>query len=140
MSRVLVVDDEIEIREILRDMLRDEGYEVLEASNGEEACNMYTQNEIDVIILDLIMPKKDGIKSIIDLTRDFQDVRIIVMSGGGLEQLNMAKRFGAHYVFSKPFRMRDMMDAVEKLSQQKTAPLPSQRFVKRKMPKHEDEE
>jgi CheY-like chemotaxis protein len=138
MPRILVVDDEPEIREILRDMLIDEGYDVFEASNGEEACKIYTQNQIDVIILDLIMPKKDGIKSIIDLTRDFQDVRIIVMSGGGLEQLNMAKRFGAHFVFSKPFRMREMLDAVSKLSHQKDAPLPSDRFVKRK-PSRQDE-
>lgn len=132
MARVLIVDDEIEIREVLKDMLKEEGFDVLEAANGDEAYTLYSQHEIDVVILDLIMPKKDGIKSIIDLTRDFQDVRIIVMSGGGLEQLNMAKRFGAQYVFSKPFRMKEMMDTVHALAAQKRAPLPTSRYLKKK--------
>lgn len=132
MARVLIVDDEIEIREVLKDMLKEEGFDVVEAANGDEAYALYSQHEIDVVILDLIMPKKDGIKSIIDLTRDFQDVRIIVMSGGGLEQLNMAKRFGAQYVFSKPFRMKEMMDTVHALAAQKRASLPSSRYLKKK--------
>jgi DNA-binding response OmpR family regulator len=132
MARILIVDDEIEIREVLKDMLQEEGFDVLEASNGEEAYSMYKQHDIDVVILDLIMPKKDGIKSIIDLTRDFQDVRIIVMSGGGFEQLNMAKRFGAQYVFSKPFRMKEMIDTVHALAAEKRASLPSARYIKKK--------
>ena len=115
MSRILVVDDEVEIRDILRDLLETEGYEVFEASDGIEAHKIYSEHSIDVIILDLIMPKKNGLQSIIDFTKKFPDVKIIVMSGGGLDQLNMARSFGARYVFSKPFRMKEMLEAVARL-------------------------
>ena len=115
MPRILVVDDESEIREVLGELLRGMGYEVVEARDGEEAVQIFNAEQIDAIILDIIMPRRDGLQCLIELTREYHDVRVIVISGGGKAQLKLARRFGAEYVFCKPFALDDLISAVKDL-------------------------
>ena len=83
MKRILVVDDEDEIRMMLRQILEMEGYEVSDAANGRMAVNLFRNDPTDLIITDIIMPEKDGIETITELRRDYPDVKIIAITGGG---------------------------------------------------------
>jgi DNA-binding response OmpR family regulator len=119
MARILVIDDEPSVRELLYAMLIEEGYEVVEAADGKAGMRLFQECPADLVITDLIMPEKEGIETIMDLRRDFPDVKIIAMSGGGIIQaedyLGMAQGVGAHRVFEKPFGVSDMLKAVREL-------------------------
>jgi DNA-binding NtrC family response regulator len=117
MERILIIDDEQQIRSMLRLMLEREGYEVVEAPDGLEGINAYRQKPADLIITDLIMPNKDGIGMIIDLHKEYPDVKIIAMSGGGLNKpegyLKGAKKLGAACTLTKPIDREKMLRAVK---------------------------
>jgi DNA-binding response OmpR family regulator len=119
MTRILVIDDEPSVRELLSVMLTEEGYEVVEAADGEAGMRLFRENPADLVITDLIMPEKEGIETIMDLRRNFPDVKIIAMSGGGIihaeDYLGMARGVGAHCVFEKPFGVSDLLKAVHQL-------------------------
>ena len=83
MKRILVVDDEEQIRSMLTQMLEHEGFAVDTAENGEEGMDLITRHAYDLIITDMIMPIKDGLKLIMELIRDYPDQRILAISGGG---------------------------------------------------------
>lgn len=118
MERILIIDDEQQIRSMLRLMLEREGYEVVEAPDGIEGIKAYRQKPADLIITDLIMPNKDGIGMIIDLHKEYPDVKIIAMSGGGLNKpegyLKGAKKLGAVCTLTKPIDREKMLQAVKK--------------------------
>ena len=119
MKRILVIDDDTQFRQMLGQMLERAGYEVLEAANGKEGIELCQQAPTDLIITDIIMPEKEGVETIIELKRDFQDVKIIAVSGGGRadskDYLKIAKRLGADRIFSKPFDREELLAAIEKL-------------------------
>jgi len=116
MERILIIDDEPQIRSMLRLMLERDGYEVVEAPDGIEGIRAYRQNPADLIITDLIMPHKDGIGMIIELKKEFPDVKIIAMSGGGLNKpegyLKGAQKLGAACTLTKPIDREEMLRAV----------------------------
>lgn len=117
MKRILIIDDEQQIRSMLRLMLERDGYEVVEAPDGIEGIKAYRQKPADLIITDLIMPNKDGIGMIIELQKEFPDVKIIAMSGGGLNKpegyLKGAKKLGAACTLTKPIDREEMLRAVK---------------------------
>ncbi len=82
------------------------GHEVIDALGSKVAISLHREEPADLIIPDLIMPEKDGIETIIELRKDFPEVKIIAMSGGGSigveDYLIMAKGLGAMRIFSKP--------------------------------------
>ena len=116
MGRVLVIDDEPQIRSMLRMMLERAGHEVEEAPDGIEGIRIYRNNPADLIISDLIMPNKDGIGMIIELKKEFPDVKIIAMSGGGLNKpegyLEGAKKLGAQRTLTKPIDRDELLRTV----------------------------
>ena len=75
MARILIIDDESQIRSMLRLMLERVGYKVVEAPDGIEGIRKYREKPTDLIITDLIMPNKDGIGVIIDLKKEFPEVK-----------------------------------------------------------------
>ncbi len=122
MARILVIDDDIQILEMLRQTLEHEGYEVIDAHDGKEGMKLYREAPTDLIITDIIMPEKEGIETIMELKRDFPDVKIIAISGGGRigakECLHLAKKLGAQRTFTKPVPRQDMIKAVKELLEQ----------------------
>lgn len=126
MARILIIDDEPQIRSMLKLMLEREGYEVVEAPDGVEGIKVYRQNPADLIITDLIMPNKDGIGMIIDLKKEFPDVNIIAMSGGGLNKpdgyLKGAKKLGAACTLTKPIDREEMLKAVKNILKEPPPP------------------
>jgi CheY-like chemotaxis protein len=119
MGRILIIDDDVQILNMLRQILEREGYEVVSAINGNEGIRLYREKPTDLIITDLIMPEKDGIETIMELRRDFPDVKIIAISGGGRSHprpyLNSAKELGAQYAFAKPVKREELLKAVREL-------------------------
>jgi CheY-like chemotaxis protein len=117
MALILIIDDEPQIRSMLKLMLERDGYEVAEAPDGVEGIRIYRQNPADLIITDLIMPNKDGIGVIIDLKKEFPNVKIIAMSGGGLNKpegyLKGAKKLGAACTLTKPIDRGEMLKAIK---------------------------
>ncbi len=118
MTRVLVIDDEELARFALREILESANYEVDEAQNGAEGIKKQNQTPFDLVVTDIIMPVKEGVETTIELKRNFPDIKIIVISGGGrtrnLDFLEMAKKFGADMALAKPFSNDEFLAAVEK--------------------------
>ncbi len=117
MTTVLVIDDEDMVRATLRQLLERRGFEVVEAQDGEEGQRLFRSRRADVVICDIIMPRSEGIGTIMGIRRMAPDVPIIAMSGGGrahaLELLQVAEQFGADHVLEKPFRMAQLLDLVQ---------------------------
>ncbi len=119
MPRILVIEDEIQVRRLTRRMLELEGFEVLEAGDGDTGLQVFAKNSIDLVITDIIMPGKEGIETILELKQKRPDIKIIAISGGGRigpdGYLELARRFGASHTFSKPFDRQELVRAVKEL-------------------------
>lgn len=118
-KKVLVIDDDAKITRVLDLKLRKAGYQVIVAANGEAGLHLFKAQQPDMVITDILMPGKEGLETIMELRRDFPEVKIIAMSGGGHvgaeEYLDLAKKFGAQYAFTKPFTGKEMLQAVREL-------------------------
>lgn len=114
---ILVVDDEESVRHLLRQVLESAGYRVQVAINGIEAIEAFNREPADLIIMDIIMPEKEGIETIIELRQSYSDIKIIAISGSGEESpyLMMAKHLGADYILDKPFSPDELIDTIEML-------------------------
>ncbi len=116
MQRILIIDDDEQVRELLTEILEQAGYEVTQATNGDEGLKRYRAWPTDMVITDLIMPEKEGLETIIALKKEFPDVRIMVVSGGGrspaVNYLPIAKSLGAKNALAKPFSRQDILIAV----------------------------
>ena len=119
MPRVLVIDDDEQLRALLHEILERAGFEVMEAAHGAEGLRLYRAQPADLVITDLIMPEKEGVETILELRRDFPNARVIAMSGGGRQAgrdyLRMAEQLGAKRTVSKPFSRQQILDAVRDL-------------------------
>lgn len=118
MKRILVVDDEAQIRTMLTQMLEQEGYTVITAENGEEGLAMVGRHAFDLVVTDMIMPVKDGLKFIMELIRDYPDLKILAISGGGAikaeRYLTMAGYLGDIATLEKPFKRDAFLELVRK--------------------------
>lgn len=116
MKRVLIADDEPEIRNIFSTILEKQGYEVETAANGDEAVKIFKASQPDLVLLDIIMPEKDGVEALGIMLKESGDVKIIAVSGGGRiapeDYLKMAKVLGAHKTLRKPVSKKDLIEAV----------------------------
>ena len=117
MIRILVVDDEEQIRSMLTQMLEHEGFEVDTAENGEAGMNLISRRTYDLIITDMIMPVKDGLKLIMELINDYPEQRILAISGGGAikaeRYLTMAGYLGDDIAtLEKPFKRETLLALV----------------------------
>jgi CheY-like chemotaxis protein len=127
MHSVLIIDDEIDVREAIRRVLERSGFSVRGADGATEALELLRLQASDVVITDIIMPKVNGVEAIHTLRAEFPQVRIIAISGGGnfgitaykpnaittSAYLAAAERAGAHYILTKPFESVDLLHAVE---------------------------
>ena len=119
-TKILVIDDERDVREVVLNALEAAGYEVLLAEDGAEGLRMQRGSPADVVITDLFMPDKEGIETIRDLRQEFPAVRIIAMSGGGRlkkpgSPLYTAVELGATTVLHKPFKSGDLLQSVREV-------------------------
>jgi DNA-binding response OmpR family regulator len=115
--RVLVIDDNAELRANLRAGLEMEGFQVLTAANGEQALEQLATQAVDAVVTDLFMPDKDGIETILALKERFPRLGIIAMSGRlGATYLEVAQEIGAAAILNKPFPLSEMIGALRRLA------------------------
>lgn len=119
MKRILIIDDDTQFRQMLRQTLERAGYEIVEAADGNKGIKLFRQSPTDLVITDIIMPEKEGIETIVELKREFPDVKIIAISGGGRIKaegyLNSAKGLKVERTFEKPFDKEELLEAIQEL-------------------------
>ncbi len=105
-NHILVVDDESDVRELLRKFLTRQGYEVDTASDGMAAIEAIRDNHPDIVLLDIRLPKVDGLSVLRRLRDDADDVAIITMSGiADEETARQSLELGAADFITKPFNL-----------------------------------
>lgn len=117
--RILVIDDDEQIRTLLRQVMEWAGHEVFEAANGREGMVKQSRVQADLVITDLIMPEQEGLETITLLKKEYPQVKIIAISGGGRigpdAYLPAAQELGADRAFTKPFDVRELAATVKEL-------------------------
>lgn len=122
MAHILVVDDEHGIRELLSEILNDEGHSVDLAENATQARSLRRQNQHDLILLDIWMPDTDGVTLLKEWVMAGQlDCPVIMMSGHAtIETAVRATRIGAHSFLEKPITLHKLLLAVQEALAQRT--------------------
>ncbi len=120
MARILVIDDDVQIRSMLRKILEIEGYQVSDAPNGKVGMELFKEGPVDLVITDIIMPEKEGVEVVGELLDKFPETKIIVITGGSrnlnAENLLLSvKMLGAHCALLKPFEIEELLNSVRQL-------------------------
>jgi len=120
MPRILVIDDNRDMRDLLRVVLERDGYAVEVAADGEEGLRAQSARPADVVITDIFMPNRDGLETIARLRAEHPRAKVLVISGGGdvvrgAGYLSTAREIGAHAVLPKPFELPALLAAVRGL-------------------------
>jgi DNA-binding response OmpR family regulator len=119
MAGVLIVEDDADMREMLRDALEKRKFTVITAANGREAIARFRPSVIDLVVTDLLMPEEDGLMVIMKIKELKPSVKMIAISGGGKagpgSYLLMASTLGADHVFSKPFLPSELVQKVREI-------------------------
>jgi DNA-binding NtrC family response regulator len=127
MAKILLVEDDTQLRSMLRTVLEDAGHEVEVAGNGKEAIRSYQRRPTDLLITDIIMPEEEGLEAIIKFHGSYPSAKIIAMSGGGFgaaqDYLFTAKLLGANHTLAKPFSNSDLLAGVKRCLGSERTPL-----------------
>ncbi len=119
MSRILIIDDELSLRRVLRSILERAGHTVLDAPNAGEGMALWRREPTDVVVTDIFMPDKDGIHVLTEMKRIATKPKIIVMSGGGQRGLfdwkANALALGADRVLVKPFDPPTLLSTIQEV-------------------------
>lgn len=130
MTKVIIIDDEEDIRIVLKEIFERAGFDVAVASNGDDGLNLLREQGADLVITDIIMPGSDGVETAYDIRMEFPKTKIIVMSGGGNTEslgyeptainttayLASAVAVGADMTITKPFDRKDLIKAAKELT------------------------
>ncbi|MEK3973839.1 response regulator [Psychrobacillus sp. FSL K6-1267] len=116
MKHLLIVDDQLGIRMLLKEVFAQEGYEISLASNGYEALKLVEEKPINGVLLDMKIPGMDGIQILKKMKKEFPDLPIMMMTAyGELNLIQEAMDLGASLYFTKPFDIFEVRDAVNNL-------------------------
>jgi CheY-like chemotaxis protein len=119
MATILVIDDDEGMRRLILRTLRGAKHELIEAGDGQEALMLVEEHKPDLIITDILMPRKEGIETMREVNERAPSTKIIAISGGGMSHnlmfLDVAKAFGAAAVIAKPFRASELLETVERV-------------------------
>ncbi|HYE44878.1 MAG TPA: response regulator [Caulobacter sp.] len=119
-AKALIVDDDPVLREIALEMLAGAGYDCRTAADGEEGLAAMASEPADLLLLDMLMPNKDGIETLMEVQRRWPATRTIVITGGAavMDQaslLRMAHNLGADGVLGKPLRAATLLPMAARL-------------------------
>lgn len=118
--RILVVDDNPDMRLMLALLLKPAGYDVVVARNGREALDVQRRRPVDVVITDLFMPEADGLETVERFRADYPELPLIVVSGGPrggakTDYLSVARELGARVTLRKPFSAEELFAALREV-------------------------
>lgn len=118
MANILIIDDEDMVRMVLKQSLEKAGHSVTEAGDGEKGVAALSGAAFDLVITDIVMPRREGIETIIEIRKTAPETPIIAISGGGRigpeNYLDAAVKMGATHVFAKPFDRAELLQTVER--------------------------
>jgi DNA-binding response OmpR family regulator len=127
MARILLIDDDDDVRAMLRATLTYFGHTVIEARDGKEGLDLFPKANADLLITDIVMPEKEGMEVLMELRKKHPPVKIIAISGGGRQNasdyLHVAKLMGATRVLAKPFSNEALMAMINELLPDDGAPV-----------------
>ena len=114
MARILIAEDERDVREFLTRALAHKGHDVTAVADGGEALEALQASSYDLLLTDIVMPQVDGVALALKATKEFPGLRIVMMTGYAAQQ-ERAHNLGAlvHEVVSKPFTMAEICEVVE---------------------------
>ena len=115
MAKILAVDDDPEMRRVIVRILTAVGHDMIEAKDGKEGINLFRAHQPALLIIDILMPGKEGLETIRELRGAASEAGIIAISGGDAMFLDMAKKMGADATIAKPFRTAQLVDVVSRL-------------------------
>ena len=119
MARILVIDDDDQIRDVFRQILENAGYEVEDACDGYEGIRIFKEKSIDLVITDILMPGMGGLETIMELRLASPDVKVIAISGGDHiapeYYLKVIKNFDTLCELKKPIAAQELLNAVGSL-------------------------
>ena len=125
MARILIVEDDDTLLQVLRGALSESGHSVMEAFDGTIASKIMKKESFDLIVADIFLPEKDGLELIREVKKGAPEVKIIAISGGGKHNrdsntyLKAAMSFGADCRIDKPFEITELLDSIRVLLGQK---------------------
>lgn len=118
-ARILVIDDDPIVRDMLVEMLRREGYDVDSAEDGRAGMKRFHERPSALVITDVVMPEQEGLETLMQLRQTGQPVKVVAISGGGRvgpdAYLNSAQTLGADGILAKPFGREELLGMVTKL-------------------------
>ena len=116
---ILIIEDDEQFRGFVSELLTSEGFEVLTAENGKEGIDLLEVQQPDLILTDLLMPEKDGVRVISEVRSNYSHIPVIAMSGGqsvfSPVFLEAASSLGAAQTLTKPFADDELIDAIHSL-------------------------
>lgn len=115
MARLLLIDDDVSLRNVLAKSLGYAGHEVLQAGDGQQGLDLVHATPVDLVITDLIMPVQEGVETIVQLRRTHAHVPIIAISGGSSNTplyLEIANKIGAKHILEKPFTPDELLGLI----------------------------
>ncbi len=119
MAKILLIEDDNDVRTMLKLTLTHCGHTVIEAKNGREGIALFNQAGADLVITDIVMPEKEGLEVLMEVRKKNPGVKIVAISGGGrssaTDYLKMAKLMGANRVLPKPFSNDALLAVVNEL-------------------------
>ena len=118
-ENILVVDDESRMRKLIKDFLAQKGYSILEAADGEEALQIFeeNQNKINLILLDVMMPKINGYKicRLLKYDSKYKNIPVIMVTARSQEEdREIGEETGADEYITKPFEFNDIVEAIDR--------------------------
>ncbi len=122
MVNILVVDDSPDVRSVVRRILKSKGYAVQEANDGNECIAHLKNRKFELLIIDIVMPVKGGIETLMDIHSHYPGMKIMMISGKVNTEADsfqmLASQFGADIVLRKPFTAEELLQAVNRLLSQ----------------------
>lgn len=123
MKRILLIEDNADVRTMLCDALKEAGYEVVAVADGNAGIEAQRRAPADVVVTDLFMPEKEGLETIAELRQGFPQTKIVAISGGSsrlrgrqADHLTTARELGADAVLKKPFDPEQLVALVRQLA------------------------
>ena len=122
MARILMIDDETTLREFVKEYFEGAGHTVDTAADGNEGLKLFKAAPYDLVITDILMPNKEGLETILELSELTPDAKIIAVTGGGIglgdDLLELACDFGAKRALRKPISMKELLAVAEEVLQE----------------------
>lgn len=118
--KILIVDDEVQVRNLLAESVRDQGHEAIVAGGGEEGLALLAQHRPDAVFLDIVMPRLSGLEVLRQIRERVKALPVIIITGhASAAQIEEAKRLGATDCIQKPFVLSQLQTALGNLKREK---------------------